>query len=194
MVSSDFATAIKNKNVLLTRIMLKDSMIVDPTFRQFDEMLSYARVRLTGLVVDYDGKHLEEDQTRWNVDLMNQELVELVSNFSMVRIRHLKRVISVALADQIRKPAALEASNQDKKVTAPDAQPQRKSATHPDITEYKTGKQNQAVKKIKDNGSIIADIMKKRQEQGHFMSSDFGKMKAAAVELLYAIHTYEDNK
>ena len=194
MVSSEFATAIKEKNLLRTRIMLKDSMIVDPTFAQFDEMLFYARKRLTELGVDHDGKCLEDDRTKWNEDLMNLELVELVTNFSHERIRHLKQVVPVVLADQIRRTAVSTTSNQSPKVTAPATRHQRKSTEHPDITEYKAGKQNQALRKIKDNGFMIADIMKKRQEQGYFVSSDIGKMKAAAVELLYAIHTYEENK
>jgi len=43
MVSPEFNSAVKTGNLLRVRIMLKDSLIVDPTFAQFNEMLAYAR-------------------------------------------------------------------------------------------------------------------------------------------------------
>ena len=54
MVSPEFKAVISKKNLLRVRIMLKDSFVVDPTFVQLDEMLSYAKNNLPGLLVPYD--------------------------------------------------------------------------------------------------------------------------------------------
>ena len=58
MVSPEFKAVISKKNLLRVRIMLKDSFVVDPTFVQLDEMLSYAKNNLPGLLVPYDGGYL----------------------------------------------------------------------------------------------------------------------------------------
>ena len=58
MVSPEFKAAIADKNLLRTRIMLKDSFVLDPTFAQLSEMLSYARANMPDLMVTYDGDYL----------------------------------------------------------------------------------------------------------------------------------------
>lgn len=103
MLSPEFNSAIQNGNLLRVRIMLKDSLIVDPTFVQFNEMFAYARQTLPTILVPFDNGDLEDDCSKWDKDLMNMELVEIVNNFSEARIDHLKKVISNVLADKIRK-------------------------------------------------------------------------------------------
>ena len=73
MVSQEFKAAVSDKNLLRTRIMLKDSFVVDPAFSQLKEMLSY------------------------------EELVQLVTNFSEKRINHLKKVASKVLEHEVAK-------------------------------------------------------------------------------------------
>lgn len=102
MLSPEFNSAIQNGNLLRVRIMLKDSLIVDPTFVQFNEMFAYARQTLPTILVPFDNGDLEDDCSKWDKDLMNMELVEIVNNFSEARIDHLKKVISIVLADKIR--------------------------------------------------------------------------------------------
>ena len=97
MVSQEFKASVADKNLLRTRIMLKDSFVVDPTLAQFDEMLSYASGHLPDLFTQFDGEYLENDISKWNRDVMNEELVRLVTNFSKTRIDHLKKVVSKVL-------------------------------------------------------------------------------------------------
>lgn len=59
MLSPDYITAIKSGALLRARIMLKDSLIVDPTFAQFNEMLAYTRREMPNLLVPHDGEILE---------------------------------------------------------------------------------------------------------------------------------------
>lgn len=100
MVSLEFKSAVADKNLLRTRIMLKDSLVLDPTFVQFNEMFSYAKMNLPNLMENYDGDYLEEDSSKWTSEIMNEELVHLVTNFSDIRIIHLKKVVSKVLAKE----------------------------------------------------------------------------------------------
>lgn len=112
MVSADFQSALQKGELLRVKIMLKDSLIVDPTFVQFDEMLEVARNSFPEILVPHDGADLEDDRDKWNVDLMNLELVQIVDNFSKPRIEHLKKVIGVVLADKIAKTKAARTSRE----------------------------------------------------------------------------------
>lgn len=112
MVSADFQSALQKGELLRVKIMLKDSLLVDPTFVQFDEMLEVARNSFPEILVPHDGADLEDDRDKWNVDLMNMELVQIVDNFSKPRIEHLKKVIGVVLADKIAKMKAARTSRE----------------------------------------------------------------------------------
>lgn len=103
MITQEFKSTVLNKNLLRTRIMLKNSLIVDPTFLQFDEMLEYAQRILPNLFCSFESDVLENDSSKWTENQMNIELVELVNNFSLERINHLKKVIETVKKDKIKK-------------------------------------------------------------------------------------------
>ena len=96
-MTSDFRTAVSEKNTLRVRIMIKNSFLIDPTFEQLEEMLAYASKNLPDLIIDYDGGYLENDWQKWNYDSMNKELTQLVTNFSQKRLDHLKSVVDKVL-------------------------------------------------------------------------------------------------
>lgn len=101
MLTSDFKAAISDKNIIRTKIMLKDSLIIDPTFVQFEEMLFYAKEHLPEILVPFDGEQLENNKTKWNKNVMNDEMTQLISNFSEERIDHLKKVIAEVLKNKV---------------------------------------------------------------------------------------------
>ena len=103
MVSQEFKIAVSEKNLLRTRIMIKDSFVIDPTFDQLEEMLSYVRTRLPDLFVPFDGGEFEDDPEKWTVNVMNTELVQLVTNFSEKRLGHLKKVVAKVLEAEAMK-------------------------------------------------------------------------------------------
>lgn len=74
------------------RIMMKDSLLVDPTFSEFKEMESLVK-NADSLYDSHDGRELEQDSTKWNDDYMNKLMVQVVGNFSHERINHLKDVV-----------------------------------------------------------------------------------------------------
>lgn len=104
-LSNAFREAVNEGNVRLVRIMMKDSLLLDPTFSTFSEM-ERAAANLKGLYDSHNGKPFIEDSSKWNDDYMNKLLVEVVLNFSHERIDHLKDIIHYL------RPAA-------KKVSAP---------------------------------------------------------------------------
>ena len=91
-VTNAFREAVASGNVRGVRIMMKDSLLVDPTFQEFGEMERLAET-MKGLYEAYDGRALSEDQSTWNDAYMNRLMVELVGNFSHERIAHIKRVV-----------------------------------------------------------------------------------------------------
>ncbi len=87
-----FYEAVKSGNVRRVRIMMQDSLLVDPTFTEFDAMEKVA-ASMIGLYDEHDGKLLVEDSTLWNDDYMDKVMVKVISNFSHERIDHLKEVV-----------------------------------------------------------------------------------------------------
>ena len=81
-LSNAFHEAVNEGNVRLVRIMMKDSLLLDPTFSSFSEM-ERAAANLAGLY----------DSSKWNDDYMNKLMVEVVLNFSHERVDHLKDVV-----------------------------------------------------------------------------------------------------
>lgn len=87
-----FFNAVNNGNVRQIRMMMKDSLLVDPTFYEFLEMEKTA-CEIEGLYDKHDGRELIYDQSFWNDDYMNKLMVQIVNNFSHERLDHLKEVV-----------------------------------------------------------------------------------------------------
>lgn len=104
-LSNAFYEAVNEGNVRLVRIMMKDNLLLDPTFSGFAEM-ERAAANMAGLYDAHNGKSFIEDSSGWNDDYMNKLMVEVVLNFSHERVDHLKDVV------RFLRPVA-------KKVTAP---------------------------------------------------------------------------
>lgn len=72
---------------------MKNSLYVEPTFQQFDEMDRIAKKCKLDLYVPYDGGPLSENTSEWTEEYMSTLMVELVDNFSKERVAHLKKVV-----------------------------------------------------------------------------------------------------
>ncbi len=88
-----FKEAVKSGNIQRVRIMMKNSLLVDPSFKEFDEMEKEAE-SMKGLYDVHDDKDFEKDEAKWNDNYMNEQMVKLISNFSRERIKHVKEVVS----------------------------------------------------------------------------------------------------
>lgn len=199
MLSPEFNSAIQNGNLLRVRIMLKDSLIVDPTFVQFNEMFTYARQTLPTLLVPFDNGDLEDDCSKWDKHLMNMELVEIVNNFSEARIDHLKKVISIVLADKIR---SVKTAKHQQCVQQQPQQPRGRS-THSvqmdnpprscsvaEIEEHRKRALSQLTNSIKNINKVMDDV-EKREE---WMLSDIQELEKEAHQILVAAGNYKNKR
>lgn len=76
--------------------MMKDSLLTDPTFEDFDAM-DQATQNMERLHQPYDGQPFITDRSQWNIDCMDTLMVQVVYNFSRERATHLKEVVRYLL-------------------------------------------------------------------------------------------------
>lgn len=91
-VTKEFREAVAAQNIRRVRIMMKNSLLIDPTGGSFDEMAEAAE-GLAGLYDEHDGRELVEDESAWDDDYMDRLMVQAVRNFSPERLAHLKKVL-----------------------------------------------------------------------------------------------------
>lgn len=92
-ITNEFRKAVELGKKVRVRIMLKDSMLVDVTMRQFDEMLDYALVNISDLYDEHDEEELKYSSSEWNEAYLNSQMVSVVSNFSKERVDLLKNIV-----------------------------------------------------------------------------------------------------
>lgn len=186
MVSSEFKEAVSAKNLLRVRIMIKDSFVVDPTLVQMDEMLWYAKKNLPNLLVSYNGDVLENDHTKWTFETMNEELVQLVTNFSDIRINHLKEVVTKVMADEIEKIRANStqtgsAANQD-------------SIADLDAASSGLKKVKKVKKVVRGEARHINKVLDEVEKNRVWRPSDIKEIERAAKEILKVVRDYKKNR
>lgn len=91
-VTQAFTEAVAAGDVRKIRIMMKDSLLVDPTFHDFEEM-SRLVANVPGLYDAHDGQEFVSDQSAWDDNYMDRQMVEVIWNFSRERLNHLKKVV-----------------------------------------------------------------------------------------------------
>lgn len=91
-LTNAFCEAVQSGNVRRVRIMMQDSLLIDPTFAEFTAM-EKAVVSMIGLYDEHDGGEFIKDRNFWNDDYMDRVMVKVLSNFSHERLDHLKDVV-----------------------------------------------------------------------------------------------------
>lgn len=91
-LTSAFYEAVNSGNVRRVRIMMQDSLLIDPTFVEFNAMEKAAK-SMVGLYDVHDGKEFINDRSFWTDEYMDKVMVKVVSNFSHERLDHLKEVV-----------------------------------------------------------------------------------------------------
>ena len=92
MISTEFKQNVESGDLVTVRSALVDYLIIDRTFKKFDEALDYARTKLR-IIQLYDNAPFETETGKWNNGYLNQQKVALMVNFSEERIEHIKKVI-----------------------------------------------------------------------------------------------------
>lgn len=117
-LTNAFKETVSSKNVRRVRIMMKDSMLNDPTFSEFNAMKNKVQ-DLAGLYDPHDGRNLNYDKTTWTDSYMDELMVQIVGNFSHERIEHLQYVV------QYLRPTAVDSRVSKRESTNDQANTQR---------------------------------------------------------------------
>ena len=102
-VTDNFKQAVINKEIRRVRIMMKDSLLVDPSFTDLSVMKKIAK-DVIGLYDEHDGAELDYDKSNWTNEYMDKLMVQVVGNFSHERIDHLKQLVSFLFPYEDKKP------------------------------------------------------------------------------------------
>lgn len=116
IISREFEEAVRESNLTRVRVMLKDSLVVDPSFREFDKLEEYARKKLNNLYENHDEDEFEFEKDKWDKNYMNQELNNLMYNFSNERIKHLKNVCKYIYSDRIDNIGKVKSNNNEENI------------------------------------------------------------------------------
>lgn len=102
-ITNEFMEAVQSGKTIRVRIMLKDSLLIDPTAAQFNEMEKYAAERMDDIYTEHDGEKLNFDVNAWNEEYLNQQMVAVVNCFSRERIDLLKSMVRYLYKDKVNR-------------------------------------------------------------------------------------------
>lgn len=120
-INNEFKNAVQEQDVLLIRVMLKNSMWRDPTFKEFNELLGYAEKNVDNLYDKHDGEDFIDDKSQWDRNLLAEQQAKCLDNFSHERVTYLRKLCRYLYADKIksieneRRMQSLESANRKEK-------------------------------------------------------------------------------
>lgn len=88
-----FTDAVLSGDKLGTKIMIKDILIIDPSLRDYNEMIKFAEENMPNLYDSHDGEMLKDSSAEWTEDYLNEQMVILIGNFSKERLELLKKMV-----------------------------------------------------------------------------------------------------
>lgn len=113
-ITNEFKNAVKENNTRMVRIMIKDSLVIDPTFKESAEMLALAEPVLIDLYDEHNGENLDFSTSHWNKEYMDKQMVQIIFNFSKERLELLKKICKYLYQDRIENIKS-ERAEQNKK-------------------------------------------------------------------------------
>ena len=124
MITNSFRVAVENGDIVSVRAMIKNSMLVDSTFDELNQMMGIAK-DLPGLYEPYDEGELSFNQNDWaGNDYIAMMMSQLVGNFCHERIEHLKKVVGHLRPAALRSQQTTSASRTEIRQTPPSPAPQ----------------------------------------------------------------------
>ncbi len=88
-----FREAVQNRDILSVRIMMKDSLLREPDFKEFKAMEEAAK-DIPDLYEPHDGTEMNFNESAWNDAYLDELMADVLYNFSHERLAHLKKVIT----------------------------------------------------------------------------------------------------
>lgn len=114
-ISQTFKKLVSDNSITRVRLILKDSLLLDPTFAQFDEMQKYASKYMTTLYDIHNGEIFTEDINEWTEKYLNKQMVILINNFSKERIDFIKKIIAYLYKDLNQAKTTADSNESDTK-------------------------------------------------------------------------------
>lgn len=115
-ISPELKKLVEDGDLVQVRCYLANYLVVDRSFALFDESLAYVVDKLP-VLQDHDGSTFEKNQSLWDREYLNKQIVAAFSNFSKERISHIKEVVTF-ITSQSKPIATYEETSDDKKVAA----------------------------------------------------------------------------
>lgn len=91
-ISKELMDAVNNNDIVMAKIILKNNMLLDPSFALYDETSAYVKNALGDFSDEHDGEEFESDVDKWDKDYLAALMVDLMLNFSKERIEHIRKV------------------------------------------------------------------------------------------------------
>ena len=88
-----FTDAVLSGDKLGTKIMIKDILIIDPSLKDYNEMIQFAEENMPSLYDSHDGEVLKNNPAEWTEDYLDEQMVILIGNFSKERLELLKKMV-----------------------------------------------------------------------------------------------------
>ena len=108
----DFQKNVLEKQLSVVRVILKDSLVIDPTFVEFEEMYKYAKDNMNNLLEEFDNEELDYNRENWTEYYLNNLKIKLMDNYSEKRLGHLKEICSYLYQDKTKVNKLSEANKQ----------------------------------------------------------------------------------
>ena len=89
-----FKEELRKNNILKIRLMMKNSLLYDPSFKTFNEMEKLAEEYKVNIWQDSSCEDFIKQKQSWTMDDVNYELTAIVSDFTKERIVYLKDLIA----------------------------------------------------------------------------------------------------
>lgn len=112
-MTATFKESVSNKDFDMIHIIMKNSMILDKSFKDFNEMDLYTKKNNLDIYDSHDDYEFITDKSKWTEFYMNKIITRVLRNFSHERIDHLKEVIPYVYQNVINTSSSeqIEASN-----------------------------------------------------------------------------------
>ena len=123
---------------------------------------------------------------------MNEELVQLVTNFSETRINHLKKVVSKALEPEAAKIRRKRMEQSTRPPVSSQSNPPPVSRESSPLT--REANRRKALRVLQNEGGKIQDIMTEVSSRHTWKPTNVDDMERAAREILRAAQDYKNNR
>ena len=118
MISNEFKENVNSRNVFTIRSALIDYLIMDTSFKKFDEAIEYTKQQHIEILEPFSESEIdsiEQNSDKWSNDYLNRQKCGLIDNFSQERIEHLKKVILKVFINEPNAEETEKVSITDKK-------------------------------------------------------------------------------